>query len=50
MQKFASNEGHDAKVNRADPNWLSVYGYITALLREEELPVLGQIGEFPSPG
>ena len=44
MQKIERNESHDEMINREDPNWLLIYGYVTSLLKAEELPELGQIG------
>ena len=44
MQKIERNEIHDEMINREDPNWVMIYSYVTALLKAEELPELGQIG------
>ena len=44
MQKIERNESHDEKINREDPDWFLVYQYLTALLRGDELPGIGQIG------
>jgi len=44
MEKLGKNERHDDKINREDPNWTLIYSYLTALLKADELPELGQIG------
>jgi len=44
MQKIGAYECHDGKLNREDPDWLLIYSYFTALLKADELPLLGQIG------
>jgi len=46
MQKIEQNESHDGRVNRADPDWFLVYQYLAALLRDDELPDVGQIGVY----
>jgi len=46
MQKIGNIECHDKQTNREDPDWLKVYEYMTSLLRAEELPQLGQIGDI----
>jgi len=45
MSKVGRNERHDEKINREDPDWFQIYSYFTALLKAEELPQLGQIGQ-----
>lgn len=43
MQKIGTYECHDEKINREDPDWFLIYNYLTALLKADELPQLGQI-------